>query len=371
MKVGILTFHRTPNFGAVLQAYALQNVLRSLGVENEIIDYRNRRIEQIQRPLYFYHFKNPLNYLKYRYNKNNNTRKYEKFAQFRREFLNVSKIVYNHGELKQPLNLLYDKYICGSDQVWNYSITNYDTTYLLDFESNSEKKISYAASFGVTRLEKDIEPIYVNLLQQIKFLSVREAEGQNIIRNICHRETIAVLDPTLLLNKSNWNDMIKSDLINSLDEKKYVLCYELEISEEMQIFSRSIAKIKNLEVIRISHNKDIIRKNNDKVINDIGPLEFLKLFSNAEFVVTNSFHGTAFSIIYEKPFVTFLLEKHAEVNSRLVNIINLLELDERVFRGKNANYYLNHAIDYSNVNNNLENCKVHSYAFLKSALNLV
>ena len=199
MKVGIITFHRAINYGAILQAYALKKKIDELGNVTKVIDYVNLKEEKACKIINTNSLKSFIgSLLKFRFKK----RKDIKFVDFRKKYLNLTPVVGTKGALKE-LNAQFNVFITGSDQVWNYNIIGGDMTYLLDF-ANEGKKNSYAASFGVINIEEKYKRQYSDLLNSFTNIAVREDAGAKIIRELCHKEVPVVLDPTLLLDAFEW-----------------------------------------------------------------------------------------------------------------------------------------------------------------------
>lgn len=317
MRIGILTFHKANNYGAVLQAYALQKHLLESGFDVEVIDYRpNPGMNQVKRNFldkiarYSY---NPINYIVRKM-------KQKKFEEFRNNYINISSKTFFGDEqiLSNPPN--YDAYIVGSDQIWNTSISNNSKAFYLHFLKN-KKKIAYAGSFGKTRFNEDEIKNIQEYLVNFDFLSVREWQHKKMLSDMFGIDAKVTLDPVFLLNKNKWIELSKPFRL----PQKYILVYVLEYSEELFEHAREMAKKLKAEVIYISL---IAKKINGKVLEGIGPREYLYAFANASYICTNSFHGTAFSIIFEK---NFTVVKHTTRNSRIANIIELAGLNDRFY----------------------------------------
>lgn len=359
-KIGIITFHRAINYGAILQVYALQKKIEQLGGKCEVLDYRNDILEARHKEKSFSDIKNLKDILRYILIYRNYNKKHKKFRNFINENISLSR-VYNFEELEE-LSDKYDLFITGSDQVWNYSITNFDTAYFLDFVNDSVKKNSYAASFGISNIPKELKNKYYELLKDYNHMSLRELQGANIIKQLYDKEVDVVLDPTLLLNKNEWVNIANNNLIKD----KYILIYAFGGSKYLMNLAKKLSDITGLKIVTISNNYKYSL--NIKHIKTAGPEEFLGLFKNAEYVFTNSFHGTAFSINFNKQFFTeFLPEEHG-VNSRLEDILDLFNLRNRQVKNDNINI-LNSTIDYVTVNKKLAAEREKSIAFLSRIIN--
>ncbi len=361
MKIGILTFQKAINYGAVLQLYALQKIVRKLGVDTEVINYISPKLKNdykiIRRNDGLKNLLASIFCAKAFYERK------RRFKVFEKKYFNLTDELYSKGDLSRICNE-YDYLITGSDQVWNYTITNTDSTYMLDFVEDSNKKISYAASFGVAQIPDKLKVWYKNLLQDFKAISVREKQGQAIIKSLCNKEVSVVLDPTFLLTKKDWTKLNISDTKN----KKYILVYCLRRSNLLNEFAEKLKAKTGFEIIVLNPR---IRNIYDKSsAYSSGPKEFIGLFMNAEYVLTNSFHGTAFSINFNKKFLVDLdINSAISTNSRLLNILSLLGLEDRIIDNIDIEK-MYQDIDYSKVNTILDEERRKSINYLKMSLGL-
>lgn len=331
MKVGIITFHRAINYGAVLQAYALQQILTNMGYDAEIVDYRCNKIERA------YSFVEKLKQAK--------SLKYVVYLILKRLFPGLKKKRFINKFVKKNLkmseeytfqtikntNNKYDLFITGSDQVWNYNHTGFDDTYFLKFVEQKSKKKSYAASFGFNKLNTEVHDKYKELLKDFSIISVRENSGTEIIKQLLpEKKAIVSADPTFLLTKQQWERLCDFEK-NNLGS--YVLIYELIRSDSLREFACGIAKEKNYKVICISDEWD--NKDNVKFLYGASPEEFLWLIKNAKAVCTNSFHGTAFSINFNTPVCVELLKAGmASLNTRILELLETFSINDRIINDK-------------------------------------
>lgn len=305
MNINIITFQRTYNCGAALQAYALSRYLEEHGHNVSIVDYRPKWVEQykvsIKRLFSAFSVKDLLLYpyhLLIDY----------KFSSFVKKYCKMTPIVKSVEDIVRLEKC--DIYVTGSDQVWNSEITKgIDRGYLLDFKTDA-KRISYAASCGWD-LEEDIDDI-VKVVRNYDGISVREHSLEKALKSKGVENVIAVWDPVFLLDADCYYKML-----TKAKYKNYVLLYLKHESEELRAFAAKIAQEKNLQVVDMS--KIIKQWPADRTSPVFGPLEFLGLIESAEYVVTNSFHGTAFSIIFRKNFYSF------GAGSRTTRLSSLLE----------------------------------------------
>lgn len=360
-KIGILTFHRSINYGAVLQAYALRYTIQKLGYNAEVIDYG-----EIGKNRLFYWSTNSIkafigsiinNFLRLFGEK----KRLSKFKYFTEQFIGISSNHYSHKEDLIKDIRQYDYVITGSDQVWHPIICENDMTYFLDLPISSKQKIAYAPSFGVKRLTEEQEKKYGPLLNQIDHLSIREDAGQAILKSLLNIDVPIVADPTLLCDSSEWDKIA----ILPKTTKKYIFFFTvLGEPEGAKEFVYELSQKYNYDIIKIGDIRDLtnFRYKSGRYA---GPQEFLGLIKNAEFVVTNSFHGTAFSIIYRKNFFTFLNKN--DRNSRLESITHILGLEKQLRKGK-CMLPPNIMTDYEQAEKAIKILKEQSINFLDTAL---
>lgn len=341
-RVGILTFHRAINYGALLQAYALQETLKKMGCEPNIIDYRSKVIESRHHEARLSDCHSLQDLARFIFYAKHHNRIHKKFRDFLVTNLNLSEVCVNRGDL-QEISLEYDKLICGSDQVWNYRITDFDKNYFLDFMKDTLKKNSYAASFGISTIPPEHAQEYKTLLKDFNHISVREIQGKKIIKDLINREAELALDPTLLLTKQDW-ESIATDYKK---KKEYILLYTFGNSPTIKTFIEELSRQTGCAIVYISYS--LVKRVNATYEKCVGPAEFLGLFKNARYVVTNSFHGTCFSLNFNKDFFLEMLPESQRVNSRLENILDLFDLRSRqIINGENDNVHK--TIDYGEVN---------------------
>lgn len=359
MKIGILTFQQAINYGAVLQLYALQKTIRKLGIDSEVINYISPKLENDYKIIrYNDGLKNLLASIfcaKAFYERK------RRFKIFEKKYLNLTDELYSKTDLSRMCNE-YDYVITGSDQVWNYNITDTDSTYMLDFIKDSNKKISYSASFGVAQIPDELKIWYKNLLQDFNAISVREKHGHNILKEICNRDTTVTLDPTLLLDKCEWESFCH----NFREKTKYILVYSLRNSNLLNSIVKNLKKETGYDVIVLNPRARYMYTKDSRAI--AGPEEFVNLFFNAEYVLTDSFHGTAFSINFNKKFLCELNTDKNNVNSRLESLFDLLNLKNRTIDSLQNLDKIYDAIDYNRINNILDEERGKSINYLKMSL---
>lgn len=351
MRIGTLTYHKADNYGAILQAFALQKFLLELGCETEIINYlpnspvSKKNKANVNR--YLAYLIKPIDYIRAKI-------KHAKFENFRKKHLLISEQRW-HGDSeisRRPPN--YDIYIVGSDQIWNTDISNSSEAFFLHF-NQSKKKAAYAASIGKAE-PNDIERIFfLEHLKHFSAISVREDSLRKTLEDQFKIKAELVLDPVFLLDKCFWE---KISLKVSLPSK-YVLCYLMEFSEVLIRHTYQIAEKYKLSPIFISPSGTYFR---GKKLKMLGPTEFIYSLYNAQYICTNSFHGTAFSIIFNK---NFAIAKHTRLNSRISSLINLVNLEDKYL---DSNYFNTEEVDYVQVMNKLEPLIFRSKLFLRNLI---
>lgn len=368
--IGTITFHNSINYGAILQAYALQKVLADMGHDSEIIDYSNpqRALAEFSRS------RRLQNYVWHRVVKKLlvGTQRQKKTEEFRSKYLRRSRQKYFDAKTLHAAPPFYDAYITGSDQVWNPRNNSNDSSYFLTFAPPEKKRISYAASFGVSVIPERFVKNYGKWLKQIQFLSTREMEGQQIIRRFTGRDAEIVLDPTLLMAQEQWQQIA----YHCEFSKPYILCYYMPgdktVNKSITVFARQISTLTGWKVICIGQKEYMRLLPWKHSVFDAGPAEFLGLIQNAAFVITNSFHGVAFAVNYGKPFYVPInqgLSPEKALSSRIITLLKKLQLEHRLLpagEGLPDQNLLD--VDYQPVEKILHEERQRSIDFLKNAL---
>lgn len=359
MKVGILTFHRTTNYGAVLQTYALQKTILDLGYDVKVIDYNNEEIYSYHdyRVLYG---KLPLKtrvgkIIRYSHNK----KIAKTFNKFRNKWIDLSVECNTNAQL-QSVEDGYDAIICGSDQVWNPLAIHFDFDAFL-LSGVKGKRISYAASAGnITLWEKYLKKYWI-CLHRFDSISVRESEMIQPVENLSEKKVRLVLDPTLLLNKKEW-EKLEEPLGNEIEKDNYILVYYLGKNRALTDTVKKLQKQTGLPVVLLGRQIEGIKS----ISVPAGPSQFLSLFHHAKFVITSSFHGTVFSILYHKPFLVF---GNGNYNSRMNTLLSALKLQSRMIDNESANLErINKVVDWGQVDSLHKALKEKSINFLIEAL---
>lgn len=368
MKVGLLTFHNALNHGAALQAYALRETIRSFGVYCKIINYRNKYIEnsynifsQTKKALRERNMQLVIKccvaglFVKLRR---------KKFTNFWDKYLFLEEGDPVPEKKMEYLNISFEKFVVGSDQVWNYNITGEDTTYFLDFVYGDDRKIAYAPSFGFLDIPDNLKSVYRNGIKRIRYLSARESHGVQLIKKLTGRDSELVLDPIFLLNKEKWLSFCGGPS----KKGKYVFYYPIQPKQWQKFLIKTKFPIKEYKVYKLNDRglKDLI---NLKMGIDlyISPPEFIEKIANAELVISGSFHCIAMSIILNIPFVAILSDDEGK-NERILDILKITGLENRLFTEKMALTDVKESIDFLQVESKLKKHRKQSIGFLKKAI---
>ena len=363
LKAGLLTFYHLHHYGALLQAVATQRALEGLGWECETIDYFVAQDNRILQPptspgraasdAY-----NALRYPALR-------RRWQRFEDFSRAHLALTPRRYGSLEELRAADLPYDLLVCGSDQIWNPLIfpdKRFDPVFFGAF--SPLRKIAYAPSFGVPRVPEGMETELEGYLQGFSHLSVREIQGREIVREAAGREAEVVLDPTLLLTAAEWSALAAERPARG----GYILCYCIARPGPLEPYVRRLAEETGLPVVQLCGTRRKVHPK-AKMVFDAGPAEFLALFRDASYVCTNSFHGTVFSVQFQRPFFTSVApaELAEPERSRTFSLLSRLGLTERVV-GKGDAAGLHDAPDWPAAIERLRAAREAAASYLKAAL---
>ena len=345
-KIGIITFHRALNYGALLQAYALKTKLEILGSDAQIIDYRNDFLEQMYAYPGFMGQKGAKNKLRYLlYHKAENAKR-ENFEAFRQTYLGLKNAkVYKKDNIINAARE-FEVFITGSDQVWSPDAHNMDPVFFLDFVTDVTKKKSYAASFGVSEVNPELQELYNQYLKDYEICSVREEQGANIISQMMDKPTRVDVDPVFLLSKEAWAERL--GLHRTKD--RYAVIYSFGLSETQKEMANQCCKA-GMKIFIIGESMRNPLDVPCRLLGNLGPREFAQLLFGASFVITNSFHGTALSIVFQVPFaLEFLAGAAKKANSRLDNLVRKTHLESRVMSaGADLKQILDADIDWNEV----------------------
>lgn len=349
MKIGTITFHWATNYGAVLQAYALQRSLSNMGYTAEIIDYVPLKVK-------IFNLLDEIRNLNFMY-----ILKEIKINSFRKNYLVLSRRKYFSKISLERKCKNYDVYICGSDQIWNSwflmnSEKRVNLSYFLGFTGNDKRKISYACSFGTSTLSPDIELIIKPELRKFKSIGVRENSGKVFIENM-GLEAECVVDPTLLLDKTEYLKITKKSINLEAFTFSYILHKNQNVAQEIHDYVTS------------TYFQTCNHLDDKKVI--YGIEEWLECISESRFVITNSFHAVIFSLIFHKDFLVVCVENMG-INDRLFTLLENVCLSDRIvenFSTEKIDQIMNQPINWNNVDEQLSILKNKSSYFLYSSIN--
>jgi ferredoxin len=383
-KSAVLTYYHFTNYGTILQLYGLNKTIQNMGIVNDVIDYipgPTYKEPMIKRMIKYHFFyidrlrflaKNYL-YRKYIIKTNENIiidikNKTSKFDLFRASEFTFSKRCKTSSDLFQ-LNDCYDAFVCGSDQVWSPHAFN--PKYYFDFISDTNTMIAYAPSIGEDHIKNQyITEKMSKLIRRFSHLSVREDSGVDIIQGLTQKNSLHVLDPSMLLDKDEY-DKIINKYVKQHENGQYILCYFLADKERYWKCIKKITKETKIpvKVIPIFY-KDYTRPFD--CAKETGPAEFLQLIRDAAIVCTDSFHGTIFSILYNKAFFSFeRFHKYdpENQNSRIYSLLRMFSLEDRlIYNYKDIKLKLRSIIDFNRVNRVLDKQKNISIKYLSDAL---
>lgn len=376
-RIGIMTYYAVKNYGAALQAFALQQSIKSLGGNPELLRFFDKHNENniiAKRSVYSIFRSNPLKWISILLNIKQFLRIRKRiqlvskdFSNFRNKYLNISREPYYDLDDLREANHLYTGFVTGSDMVWTPIGQNLEA-YFLQFADVS-KRFSYAPSMtGCNSYSNEYKSSINSYLRNFRMLACREQEGVDYIKEQIGLNANLTLDPTLLLTKDDWINNLSLDI--KIGSRPYILCY----------LFKGLPKYIEKEVYRISKERDMdvryipmLSSEFEKELNNgntgpYGPREFVELFMNASFVVTNSFHGFLFSLIAEKPFVVIHREKNnawKANESRISNLMELLNITDRYIEPSDSITNEMFKLDYTRITTLLKNERLKSLSYLQ------
>ena len=388
-KVAVVSCYFKTNYGSMLQAYAMQMVLDRLGVANETVDISGIGGE-IRNGKLKYYLKNLFNFPMYDAKKGfvrlivkrktdpkgvgaQIQTRFEAFRRFQETYFRLSGKYGSKAELSESCGRRYTDVLVGSDQLWLPLNIEADY-YTLTFVPKGINKIAYATSFGVSAIPFYEKKKTADFLSRIEHISVREKSGQKIVKDLTNRDVPIACDPVLLFTGEEWLTVRNE---TGIWDGPYIFCYFLGNHPEHRAFARRLQKKTGLKIIALRHLDEYIPSDDtfgDFAPFDIGPGEFIDLISRAAYVCTDSFHGTAFSILFRKNFFTFPRFRKAgnqSTNSRIESLLSMLGISDRLLGGgESVELCLGRKIDYEGVYMNLEAVRKQSLAFLEDALGI-
>lgn len=371
MKIALISFHNAANYGASLQAYALQHALEKMGHNSEYINYVNdtRRHPYSMSFLFWDAVKKHQlsSAIKYLVGAPFLVLRKNRFNKFYKQYLRVTKREYHNSGEAAKLNPLYDRFIVGSDQVWNPLHNGHDTAFLLDFVEEQRKKISYSSSFGLAELDDQTKEKYRKCFLSFHAISVREKIGQEIVASLIGKTPELVLDPVMLLSAVDWRELAKNQKASS---EKYVFAYtnrDQQISEFLRTGYKMSGK-KMYKLSRFTKPKDFVNPA-VRVKYWMSPLEFVKVIDNAELVVSASFHCLAMAILLNKPFVAILTGNYGK-DERLNNMLRMFHLEKRTLTESMTEQDVLQSIDWNFVNEEITRRREESLQYLRVSIGI-
>lgn len=387
MRVGIVSCYFQRNYGSMLQAYATQMALDRLGYMNETIDvsgfWRDIRRAKIKyfvkasltSDILLYKFGMAKSVLMKRFLKNEyqslSAIREQRFDSFCKKYFRMSERYPSKQALAKECANRYSAVVVGSDQLWLPGNIAADY-YTLNFVPRNVNTIAYATSFGQAALPPDSAQKASVFLKKIRHISTREKAGQRLIQELSGRRVPVVCDPVLLFSGEEW---MRIQYPEPLEKGKYILCYFLGKNPACRRFSRNLREKTGYRTIVLPHLDEFIKEDEhygDEKLYNVDPADFLNLIRNAEYICTDSFHCTAFSILYRKKFFTFRRfteNTRQSTNSRIESLLHLLELPERMLFGtEDIEECLQRETDFEEVHKKLELMRKNSFEYLLCAL---
>lgn len=373
MKVSVITFALSDNYGAVLQSVGLAHALKKLGVDSVFYRYHDKAQsacgESAKRRILHWGARRANALLTLGQRK-------KRFTAFRESYIPMTQKHYGkNAELQQDPGE-YDVYISGSDQIWNPNLFVFDYSYFLDFLPEGKKKISYASSFGKAGFEESYKEKCGKLLSEYSHISVREKSGEAIVQALCGKEAFTAVDPTLLLTKEEW-----APLMGSATQKAKtfngILCYIMPgdklVESAIENMAQQLHKKTGLPIMRLGIKAYKVfhypaRETDIKA----GPADFLAYFAGAQYVVTNSFHGTAFSVNFGKEAyipINDTLPPEKALHERVKSLLAQVDGEALMVPASNPTLRLQ-ALDQEKIAANLNALRQESRDYLKRALEL-
>ena len=364
MQIKTITCHDVYNHGASLQAYALQTYLESLGHSVEIINYKpdylsgHYQLGSVDNPIYEKPVIKQLYLLAKFPGRLRSLKRKRAFDDFTKQYLKLTPKRYHSCDELKKNPPQADVYIAGSDQIWNTLFPNgRDAVFYLDFAPKTSLRMSYAASFATEEVADDYRPFVRKMLQNFDTISIRERCSLPLLSSLGRTDGVAVCDPVFLLTRKQWEKVLPQTQIR----EKYLLVYDTEFSPKVKEIAKRIAKEKNLKIYNVSASRIGYA---DMDLWDSSPINFVQLIRDASYVVSNSFHASAFSIIFERDFC--VINRSEGINERMKSLLSNYGLEERLVAGYSKE--LLNPIDYRLVRPQVQKDIEYSKEFLNQSL---
>ncbi|AJR02871.1 polysaccharide pyruvyl transferase family protein [Siansivirga zeaxanthinifaciens] len=352
-----ITCHRPLNYGAVLQTYALNTTLIEIGLDAKVIDYNPSYYTKSNKSFFIRIIREVFRLPDWIYGK-------LKFGKFISKYIPISEKQYkNLDDLNRNVPKA-DYYFAGSDQIWNCEelMNGKDDAFFLTFAPKESKKISYAASLAMSKIPDDQVERYKRLICDFDAVSIREKDGVKLVKDLGIENVINVLDPVFLLDTHGWDYLVS--LSDFIPKEKYLLVYGFKRQKNLYKYARKLSQKLDVKVYAINTNIEDYFLDTDRYFWNASPETFVKLIKNSEAVVTNSFHGLSFSIIFNKPF--HLFSRKGKANSRMLNLLSDLKLSNRVISSEKL---VSNEVDFSQANEFISLRRKYSIEFIKNNIN--
>ncbi len=366
-KIGHLTFHASHNYGSVLQAYALTRQLELMGNKVETINLRPKSQKQAYKIIKA--SDSPIHKLFKILIYSSLKKRFNHYERFITNILPTTKKEFSSTKELSTQKFDYDAFVCGGDQIWNPACQDFETAYYLQFldEGTTAKKISYSPSLGKTEFDDDTKAKIKEWLKSFDYISVREQRGAEMLQKLTDKKVHTVCDPVLLLDKKHWEELA----IPPKYKKPYILVYFLNNNHGSRDLTEYLKKTLGYDVVILNeYIRDFIKPYRKAY--SASPEEFVGLFKNASFIYTNSFHGTAFATIFEKPFLTAIArdQQNAQNNndSRKIDYLKNIGLEDRIYTDGLPEKDFLLSVNFDKAGTKLNSFKNDSFEYLKKAL---
>lgn len=375
-KVAVIVCPNIRNFGSVLQSYATQKAVTKLGYDNEYIKYvktKKTAYKYLIQLLIPSIMAERLSFLKRKIFQSRNkefiSKRNKVFDNFVDKYMIASPKYVGYDELKRA-GKNYSIAVLGSDQVWN-PINSGSDFYTLNWLDNKTKRVAYAPSFGVSEVPTLLKGFYKDFLNKFDHISVREIRGQKIVKQLTGKKVPVVCDPTLLFKADEWDDILPE---KPVAEGKYIFCYFLGNRKEPRECVLKLAKKTKLPIVMMPFFGEISEydnKLNARFADNPDPSRFVSAIKNAEYVCTDSYHGTVFSIIYRKKVLVFRrhsADSSKNTFSRLESLLSIAGMKDRIVDDVWDDRFINDSTDYDKVAENVDKLRKYSWDYLSSSL---
>ena len=382
-KVGIVSCYFKYNYGSMLQAYATQKFLDDNNIPNETInisdlaDFKKGKKKYYMSQITNFGFiKTKLGMIKLKiYQKTNKELgknfkiRNKEFKKFERVF-NITRTFNTYNDIKEYSLKNYSDVVVGSDQLW-LPVNVVADYYTLNWVPDEVNKISFATSFGVSKVPDKYKKQYSDFLKRINYISVREANAVGLVKELSDREAKLVCDPTVLLNKEQWMDIQKEE---RLVDEKYIFCYFLGSNIEHRKFVERLKEKTGYKIVSLNHCDEYVKYSDkfaDIIPYNVGPAEFVNYIRNAEYVCTDSFHGTVFSLINNTKFYTFeRFSKNSKMstNSRIHSLLKIVKMEDRLISGTEDVNIIQNEINFTEANKAIENLREESIKWFLNSI---